>query len=130
MKTFLEHLELVTKERIEELTQNTIDFKTSQTGKIQVTVVDSKTGAKLYDMLFAGNLLVKQVINKAVEQAKIKDIKVDASINSVKEKTIESITDNNIIEFQVNQNGVLVLNADLLNKTKTAGAAPVAPLIK
>ena len=130
MKTFLEHLELITKERIEELTQNTIDFKTSSTGKIQVTVVDSKTGAKLYDMMFAGNLLVKQIVSKAAAEAKLTGIKVDPSINTVKEKTIESITDNNIIEFQVNQNGVLVLNADLLNKVKTAGTAPAGPLIK
>lgn len=117
-------MEDIRQERFEELTQNTIDLKTSVSGKIQVTVLDSKTGKNLLDKVFAGDLLVKDILNAVSAQTGLKP-KVDPGIQAVKNKTIESITDNNIIEFQINQAGVLIMNADMSNKAKTVSAAPL-----
>lgn len=112
MKKYSEYLEEVSLSRFEELTQNTIDFKTNVQGKIQVVVKDEKTGKVLINKIYAGDLLVKQILNDVSSLANLRP-KVDPNIERVKEKTIESITDNSIIEFQINQNGVLVLNAQM-----------------
>lgn len=117
MKKYSEYLEEVSLSRFEELTQNTIDFKTNVQGKIQVVVKDEKTGKVLINKIYAGDLLVKQILNDVSSLANLRP-KVDPNIERVKEKTIESITDNSIIEFQINQNGVLVLNAQMINKPK------------
>lgn len=107
MKTFLEHLDTITAKRVEEdLTRETVDLK--KVGQ-KVSVKVTERGKEIYSKELARDINVKSLIAKVKQEANFKG-KVDQSVVDLYDKEIGSIAFENIVEFQVNQNGILVAN--------------------
>lgn len=107
-KSFLEHLEEIRNTRVEEdLTRETVDLKRQPGQKISVKVTER--GKEIYSKVLAFDISVKALIAKVKAEANFKG-KVDDSVTKLYDKEIGEIAFDNIVEFQVNQNGVLVAN--------------------
>ena len=90
----------------EDLTRETVDLK--KVGQ-KVSVKVTERGKEIYSKELARDISVKSLIFKVKQEANFKG-KVDQSVVDLYDKEIGSIAFENIVEFQVNQNGVLVAN--------------------
>ena len=94
----------------EDLTRETVDLKRQPGQKISVKV--SERGKEIYSKTLAKDISVKSLIAKVKTETDFTG-KVDQSVIDLYGKEIGEIAFDNIVEFQVNQNGVLVANPSI-----------------
>lgn len=93
----------------EDLTRETVDLKKNG-NKISVRV--SERGKEIWNKDLAKDITVQNLIAKFKQETEFKG-KIDKSVSDLYPKDIGEIAFDNLVEFQVNQNDVLVANPSI-----------------
>lgn len=131
MKTFLEHFNQVQTERFEELTQASLDLHSGLTDKNKILVTFKDKNTTVFNQEFAPDLKVRQILNAIIQKGNLKLAEIDPNaLVKWKEALIGDIADDGIVEFQINQKGVLVANPKIIDKSKQKPVAAPQDLVK
>lgn len=131
MKTFLEHFNQVQTERFEELTQASLDLHSGMTDKNKISVIFKDKNTTVFSQEFAPDLKVKQILNAIIQKGNLKIGEIDPNaLVKWKEALIGDIADDGIVEFQINQKGILVANPKIIDKSKQKPVAAPQDLVK